>query len=454
MLSYEYFDDYRTVDRGVPSRGGLPVAGARSTFFGNPDLSYTTARIHMAAATIEYRFSEVLVLRNHTLFGAYDKYYQNVFARNAVNTAGNLNLEAYRAGTDRENLFNQTDLTWKFSTGSVAHTLLVGGEAGRQRTDNLRDNSTFNPLIAAANPLNRDPVVFNVPNQDNHVGVDVAAIYLQDQITLLPRLDLIAGLRYDNFDVDFDNHLTDRNFSRKDDLVSPRAGLVFRAADAFSIYASYSLSYLPSSGDQFSALDATSQALKPEKFENLEIGAKWDVTPALSATIALYRLNRTNTRAPGPTAGTIVLTGSQRSRGVELELAGQVTDAWQVLAGYSYQDAEITSTTSAAPRGRRIALVPKHAISVWNKVQLDPMWGAGIGIIHQDDVFASISNAVTLPAFTRIDAGLFISLSERFEAQVNVENLFDKKYFATAHNDNNITPGAPTILRVGVKARF
>ena len=454
MLSYEYFDDSRTVDRGIPSQNGRPTAAGRSTFFGNPDLSTAATEVHLASATIKHQFNEALSLRNHTLFGAYDKYYQNVFARNAVNAAGNLNLEAYNAGTARENLFNQTDLTWKIATGPVAHTLLVGLEVGRQWTDNFRNNSAFNPVVSAANPVNFAPVAFNVPNQNNRVAVDVAAFYLQDQIALLPQLDLIAGLRYDRFGVDFDNALNGLDFGRKDGLVSPRAGLVYRPREDFSVYASYSVSYLPSSGDQFAALDASSQALKPERFENFEIGAKWEIAPALAATLALYQLDRTNTRAPGPTAGTIVLTGSQRSRGVELDVSGQINDAWQVLAGYAYQDAEITGTTSAAPVGRRIALVAKHGLSLWNKVRITPMWGAGVGVIHQDDSFASISNAVTLPSFTRIDAALFVTLGERVEGQINVENLFDQKYFATAHNDNNITPGAPTVYRIGLKARF
>ncbi len=453
-LSYEYFDDFRVVDRGIPSQNGRPYAGGRATFFGNPDLSYMDAAVHLASATVEYRINDDLALRNHTLFGAYDKFYQNVFARNAVTAAGNLNLEAYHSGTERENLFNQTDLTWKTVTGPIAHTFLTGIEIGRQWTDNIRNNSTFNPVISAANPVSHAPVVFDVPNQNNHALVDVAAFYVQDQAALLPQLDLIVGVRYDRFAIDFNNVLTVHSFSRKDDLVSPRVGLIYKPSEGLSFYGSYAVSYLPSAGDQFASLDATAQALKAEKFENFEIGAKWDMTPRLAATVALYQLDRTNTRAPGPAAGMIALTGSQRSEGIELGLSGQITDAWQIVGGYAYQDADITRTTAAAPAGRRVPLVPKHSVSVWNKYQFTPMWGAGVGVVHQAGVFASISNAVALPAFTRVDAGVFLALGKGIQVQLNVENLFDEKYFATAHNDNNIMPGAPTTFRVGLKYRF
>jgi len=453
-LSYEYFNDDRTVDRGLPSQNGRPYAGGRSTFFGNPDLSYSAVQVHLGTATLEHAFNDSISLRNATLVGWYDKYYQNVFPRNAVSALGTLNLEAYQSATDRNNIFNQTDLTIRTATGAVEHTILIGAELGGQSTDNLRNNSTFNPVIVAANPFNTSPVVFDVPNQNNHARAKVAAFYIQDQIALLPQLDLIAGLRYDHFTLDFKNALNGRSFSRTDDLVSPRAGLVYRASGDISLYTSYSVSFLPSSGDQFSSLDATAEALKPEKFENIEVGLKWDITDRLGMTAAVYRLDRTNTRAPGATAGTIVLTGAQRSKGFELTFEGAMTDNWQMLAGYAYQNAEISRTTSAAPTGRRLPLVPKHSLSLWNKYQATPLVGIGLGVVHQDDVFASISNAVTLPSFTRLDAGLFLTLNESVSAQLNIENLFDATYYWTAHNDNNISPGGPTSFRLGVRVRL
>ncbi len=458
LLSYEYFNDDRTVDRGVPSRNGRPLDIDESTFFGNPALSYSEATANLAGATLEHDFSETLRLRNHTAYADYDKFYQNVYPNSAVNAAENVTLDAYQSGTQRQNLFNQTDLIWRVSTGSIAHTVLAGVELGRQDTENLRNNSTFGAtpagIVSIANPVTFAVPVFNVPNQNNDVAVDLAAVYVQDQIALTEQFQLIAGVRFDQFDIRFDNRLNGSRFERDDDFVSPRLGAIYRPVDSLSLYASYSVSYLPSSGDQFSSLDATSAALEPEEFENLEVGIKWDIAPDLAATAAVYRLDRTNTRAPGATPGTIVLTGEQRSEGVELGLSGAITEDWELIAGYAYQDAEIARTTSAAPKGRSIALVPEHQLSLWNTYRLSPAWRVGLGVIHQDDVFASISNAVKLPSFTRVDAAVFFILNDHFEAQLNVENLFDEEYFGTAHNDNNITPGSPTAVRVGLMTRF
>lgn len=457
-FSYEYFKDDRTVDRGVPSRNGRPLDSDESTFFGNPALSFGEVTVNLAGVTLEHDFSDTLRLRNHTQYGDYDKLYQNVYPNSAVNAASNVTLDAYRSGTQRENLFNQTDLSWRVSTGSIAHTLLAGVEVGRQDTQNLRHNSTFGTTPAAvvsiANPVTFAVPLFNVPNQNNDVDVKLGAVYLQDQIALSERLQLIAGVRFDQFDIEVDNRLNGAHFARDDDFVSPRVGVVYEPAKPLSLYASYSVSYLPSSGDQFSSLDATSAALEPEEFENVEVGLKWDLLPDVALTAAVYRLDRSNTRAPGATPGTIVLTGEQRSEGVELGVNGAVTENWELIAGYAYQDAEIARTTSAAPRGRNVALVPEHQLSLWNAYRLTPKWRVGLGVIHQGEVYASISNAVTLPSFTRVDGAVFFTFSEHFEAQLNVENLFDEEYFGTAHNDNNITPGSPTAARVMLTTRF
>ncbi|HEX8381217.1 MAG TPA: TonB-dependent receptor, partial [Allosphingosinicella sp.] len=171
-------------------------------------------------------------------------------------------------------------------------------------------------------------------------------------------------------------------------------------------------------------------------------------------TVALYRLDRTNTRALDPATNLVVLTGAQRSRGLEIGLERNVTDKWQISAGYALQEAEITRTTAAAPKGREVPLVPRHQFSVWNRYNVTKALGFGLGVIAASKSFASISNQVTLPGFARVDAAVFYELKDGIEAQVNVENLLGTDYFATAHSDNNIAPGAPVTARATVRFRF
>ena len=222
-----------------------------------------------------------------------------------------------------------------------------------------------------------------------------------------------------------------------------------------SLYASYSVSYLPSSGDQFSSLTSITQQVKPEQFTNYEAGAKWDLARNLALTTAVYRQNRTNTRATGPNDPTRILqTGSQQTNGFEAGVQGNITRAWSVAGGYAHQNAFISNATTAARAGAQVALVPHDTFSIWNKYQLATKFGFGIGVINRSDMFAAIDNAVTLPGYTRIDAAVFVPLSERWKLQANVENLLNKKYYLNADGNNNISPGAPRGARVALVARF
>jgi catecholate siderophore receptor len=456
---YERFSDERTVDRGVPSFAGRPSGAAITTFFGDPSASASRLRVDAADALVEHHARGGLTVRNRSRLTDYDKFYQNVFP-GAVDAAGTqVALSAYNNGTRRHNLFNQTDVTGTLATGSVRHTLLAGAEFGRQTTDNRRETGFFggagsrakSTSVPFASPRLTVPVTFrqDSADADNRVVATVAAAYVQDQVALSPRVQAVAGVRVDRFAVRLNNRRNGQALRRDDRLVSPRLGLVYKPAEPVSVYATQTVSFLPGSGDQFSSLTATSQTLRPERFTNREVGAKWDAGAGLALTAAAYRLDRTNTTAPDPANPALtVQTGAQRTTGVELGATGEVTPRWQVAGGFVAQRAEITSTTTAAAAGATVPLVPARAASLWNRVEVAPRLGLGLGVVRQGRSYAAIDNRVTLPAFTRLDAAAFVRLPGAVRAQVNVENLLDRRYFATSHGNNNIMPGAPRTVRV------
>ncbi len=459
VLGYEHVDDRRVVDRGVPSRDGRPATGFRDTFFGDAAINRSTINADILSFAADYALTDTLTLRNRTRYGDFDKYYINVFPATAIGPANSIGIEAYADGTQRENLFTQTDLVWNVTTAGLEHALLIGTEFGRQTSRSQRTNGVFpgNVLrtsVAVSDPFVPPTALFGAPLRSVRTRADIAAVFIQDQISIGEHVELIAGLRHDRFSLDFTSLTTGVSFARTDNLWSPRAGVVIKPAPNASFYGSYSRSYLPQSGDQFLSLDASLATLDPERFENFEVGAKWDVMPGLNLTAAVYRLDRTNTRAPGAVAGTVELTGKQRSKGLELAANGRINPQWQVSAGFAWQDAEIAATTSAAPAGRKVALVPRTQASLWNRYDVSDRFGLGVGVIHQASSFTSISNAVVLPAYTRIDAAVFVRVAAALDLQVNVENLFDTGYFPTAHNDNNISTGGPRSARLTLRTRF
>jgi catecholate siderophore receptor len=463
-VGYEYFRDFRTADRGISSYRGRPVDVDPSTYYGDPEQSHVRATVGLASALVEQRIGSVTV-RNRTLFGDYDRGYQNFVPGAVTPDASRVALTAYNNATKRRNVFNQTDATYSFDTGSVRHALLVGTEIGQQLTDNFRNtgyfgNSTTSILVPYADPRTTVPVTWrqSATDADNHLKATVLAGYAQDQIDLSPRVKLLAGVRYDRFELDYRNNRgtssADR-LDRTDDLLSPRGGVVYKPAEDVSLYASYGVTYLPSSGDQFSSLTSVTEQVKPERFRNYEVGAKWDAARGLSLTAAVYRLDRTNTRSTDPNDPTrIVQTGSQRTNGIELGVTGEITRAWGIAGGYAYQDAFVVSATTSARAGAVVAQVPRHTLSLWNTYQLAPSIGAGIGIVSRSAMFAAIDDAVTLPGFVRIDAAAYFSITRDVRVQVNVENLLDRRYTADADSNTNISPGSPRAIRLGLSARL
>jgi catecholate siderophore receptor len=417
-------------------------------------------RVNAATASVEHAAGAV-TLRNRTRFADYDKFYQNSYP-GAVNADGSqVALSAYNHAIGRRNWFNQTDVIGHATTAGVRHTVLAGAEFGRQANEQFRNtgyynNATTSVTVPFGAPTINTPVTFrqSATDADNRTVATVSAVYLQEQAELAPWLQVLGGIRYDRFNVDFHNNRDDSALEREDALWSPRVGLVLKPARPVSVYGSFSVSYLPSSGDQFSSLTATTETLEPERFTNREVGAKWDVRPSLSLTAAAYRLDRTNTSAPDPAdPAKIVQTGEARTTGFELGATGSITRNWQVVGGFASQRARIVSTTSAAKAGATVPLVPHQTMSLWNRVQLIPAVGFGLGVVRQGDMYAAVDNTVTLPGFTRADGALFLRMTDALGAQVNVENLFDRRYYATSQGNNNIMPGAKRTLRISLTAR-
>lgn len=455
-MTYEYAEDRRLTDRGVPSQGGLPLRGLDETSFADPATSNSAVTAHLAHARLDHDFSSTLSGNLTVQFADYNKFYSNVFAGSAVSNAGTVTLSGYNSGTDRQNMIGQGNLVWKGSTGSIGHTLLLGFEAGDQETLANRRNAAFpsGATVTLAERITLPAVTFPSVTSASHSDASFWSLYVQDQVDLGEHIKVIGGVRFDRFTISSTNLVSGFQGHRSDSKWSPRLGLIYKPGEHISFYGSYAVSFLPQSGDQFAVLDATTQALAPEEFENLELGFKWDITPGLAFTAAGYRLDRRNTRATDPLSGNAVLSGSSRTKGIELSLVGRVTKNLDVSLGYALQEGEVTATTTAAPAGRKLAQLPRHQVSAWARYDFTPSLGLGLGVLHQSSQFATISNGVRLPAFTRIDAALFYDVSSKVSLQLNVENVTDTDYFPAAHTDNNISTGEPVNVKATVRVKF
>ena len=469
-LSTEYFKDKRIGDRGVPSLANgsgenrRPFnIGDEDQFFGNAALSPTESETTAFNAIIEHTFANKVKIRNNTRYANYNKFYQNIYANSPVSGAGTLTLSGYRDETDRVNIINQTDVTIPFSTGQFNHKFLVGAEIVEQDDKNSRLTMPNVAGISAGNPTTTGN--FNTLARDQETDVSSRAFYVQDQIELSSKWQVVAGLRRDIFDVDYQDNSGNLNVKRTDAFWSPRAGLIFKPTDNTSLYTSYSLSYAPRAGDQLTGFRTSAtqpELFQSEKFINKEIGVKWDINRDLSFTAATYLLERKNLIANDPNVGgASVLLDGQETKGLELSLAGNLTDKWSAIASYTYQDGEITEEQINSGRliekGSELAETPDHSYALWNKYQINSTWAVALGVVGRSEMYAAIpeaGNSTVLPGYTRYDAAIFAKLSEKAQLQFNLENLTNKEYAISSHNNNNIMPGAPISGRVTLNYSF
>ena len=472
-LSYEYVDDDRVVDRGVPSQnvvGGpdVPLKGFEQTFFGAADDNVTTLQAHLLRSRIDHDFNDQLRANVTVQYANYDKFYQNLYASEEVIVTNGvfpeIELDGYKDTTDRQNLIFQANMVAEFDTGELHHTLLVGIEAGQQETSNARfdnvfaDNNADQLLIPFTDPLLVPDFAFSDLARDRASDVTFSSFYLQNQIDLTGNLKLLLGLRYDEFDIkvfdtieanDGDN--VNGRFERKDSEVTPRYGLIYKPAANVSVYVSHSETFLPRSGDQFLTLNLDSESTRPQSFVNREIGVKWDFRDSMSFTFAAFQLDRESYTSVDPedNAQLIVIDGSL-TKGYELQLSGSLTDDWSISAGYSNLSGKVERADGAGNDGNKTRQTPDHMFSIWNSFDVNEKLKFGLGATYQDSFFVREDNSVEVPDYVRVDAAAYYQVNADLRLQLNVENLFGETYYPDAHSNDNISTGAPLNARFSV----
>lgn len=455
-VSYEYVHDERVADRGIPSLGAKPLDVHYSTFFGTPNVNNTIIDAHIAKFRLDGELSPNLKSTSTILIADYDKVYTNVYANGAASSLfGNVAMAAYTDPTKRKNFIAQTNLIWDFDFAQTKNKLLFGLEHGEQTTKNSRRNGVLSSsILNLSNPV-FPSVNFTSLARNTKSDVEFSAIYAQNQMSLGSNFDFILGFRYDVFEINGLDYISSpaRVFGRKDEEISPRIGILYKPSKNLRLYTSYSKSFLPRSGEQFASLTIVQENLAPEEFTNKEFGAKWDISPSLSLTTAVFELIRSNATTPNPTnpAQTINI-GETSTKGFEIALSGQIRENWQMSTNYSHQEAELVGNNLV-----KLAQVPENQFALWNKYDFSAIFGIGVGYIYQSEQYATIytgPSTTQLPEFSRIDMAFFYKFANGMNVQINLENLANTKYYSDAHNNNNISPGAPFNIRISASKRF
>lgn len=474
LLQYTNARDKRLTDFGIPALNGRPVNVPARTYYGSSNAAQddtTTSTMQSFAATLNHRFNDAWSVRNVTRLYDYTLDRYNTLPSGTTDPV-NLTVGRTRAFIlrDEKGVFNQTDVTWRNQLGGFKQEWLMGMELGEQkkRSESVSGGAD---RVSIFNPTGAAPVIpaanYNADNAiPSHTTQDTAALYWQDQITLAPQWKALVGARYDVFkqQTAYDRKLT--TLSRTDRKFSPRAGLVWQPSDTVSYYVSYSKSFQPSA--EAFALSASNTASEPEITQNKEIGVKLDLLDGrMNVTGALFNLERTNIKNTDPAnPSRQINVGTQRTNGLELTTNGRLPGRWDVSAGYAWLDGRMTKSlattgslqlpTAAVPaQGKVAALTPRNSAFLWAMKDMGHGLRVGGGVNYVGARFTSLTNLVTLPGYTTLDAALQYTLGQ-WDVDVNIKNLANRKYYVSAHgsNDNLILPGSPRTLQVTLRTRF
>jgi catecholate siderophore receptor len=472
-LSYEYADHERFIDRGIPTGSdGRPVEAFEDVVFGDPELNTNELQAHLFRLNLQHEFADNLKGNFNAFYGDYDKLYQNFYASSYDQALApfEVTLDGYIDSTQRDNMILSGNLIWEVDGSTLNHTIIAGGESITTSSDQDRFNSFWNtttddnetfaitrPLVLtggvgtnAAGQQTSNSFTVDI-NDDTRVDIDVLSFYVQDEIEVSEQLDIILGARYDSFDIDVFNVVANDRRNRKDREVSPRAGIVYKPMENISLYASYSESFLPRSGEQFANINGSNNQLDPDTFSNSEAGIKWDFSRGLSLTAAFFEIEQSSPQIADNNPETLDVIDSEIT-GFEAQLQGQLTESWRITAGYSNLDGE--QVDRSGPTGLRPRELPEQMFSLWNIVQVSPRFGLGFGLTHQDDSFIDNGNSAILPSYTRLDAAAFYELSARTRIQLNIENAGDELYFPNAHSTHQASVGRPLNARVTISSSF
>ncbi len=459
-LSYEYADHERFIDRGIPTQNGEPVEAFEKITFGDKNINLTTLEAQIFRGLLSHEFSDTMKGNLTVHYGDYEKIYKNLYASGYDGT--NVTMDGYEDPTERTNMIISGNLIKEFDLGSTQHVLLVGLEHIETENENLRyntfwsttgnDKETFNVTRPMNFTVNSAGVATSVDfsidlSNQTKSDITVTSFLLQDQIDVSEKFKIMLGARLDNFDITVDDIDDATSASREDEEVSPRAGLIYKPQENLSLYASYSESFLPRSGEQFKKLSANDARLDPDVFENVEFGIKWDIRPNLSFTMSYFDSEQTQAVRDSVTGEASEVLGLSVD-GIELELKGQLTDQLTIAAGYSNFDGETSS--GGEPRE-----IPEYTFSVWSTYQVTEKLGVGLGVTHQGESNIKNDSATPiLPDYTRVDLAAYYDIDEDMTLQLNIENLTDELYFPHAHSTHQATVGEPLNARVSIRRNF
>ncbi|MER0496917.1 TonB-dependent siderophore receptor [Aeromonas hydrophila] len=455
LVQYERNEHDRTPDRGIPGVNGRPADVPREYVYSDTRRDFIDDVAQSTRSRLTWDINDQWQLRQQLGYTSLDSQFDNTYVTSVK--GDQVTRARWQQDLKANSLISNTEAEGQLQTGPVEHRLLVGFEQNwQERTPKLYQNATAIPAGNLYDPgsLPTYDGAMKLSSDANH-KVRGYGLYVQDQLSL-GDWHLLAGLRRDDFTV-----TSRRNDLNKEETVSvtslsPRLGLVWNPIEEHAFYASYSKTFTPVGGELIGITPGDkNNNLDPQHTRLYEGGVKSDwLDGRLATTLSLYRLEMYNKRSKDPLDPTkVILTGLQRTEGIELSARAQLTDELYLRGGIAIQDAEQVKA-DADLQGKRPMNVSRQNGELFAGYQSGKQgWFGETGVTAVGDRFADNANTTTLPGYARFDARAGYRW-QQWETQLSVENLTDHDYFVSATSASQIMPGTPRQLHLSAAYRF
>ena len=449
----DFMRNNHPLDRGLtrfPNQRGTP---SRDTFWGDKDVG----KLHNDNTMAQLRF-EHLLNDNWTLAGGF-QWLDGALQGNAIE-ANSLAADGHTLNrnfnyrklewTDKD---TQLNLTGHFSTAGFDHTLLTGVEFEDydyksiiQRSSAAYTSDIFHPVYGKPRPT-----LTNTPTHDQE-NLKTYAAFVQDQVALTERLKVLAGARFERFEHHYETYVKGgQSWESSDNALTPRVGVTYDLTDTLAVYADAARSFKPNTG-----AGSGGAGFKPEKGKSYEMGIKWEgLDHQLSVDAAIYQIDKQNVLTTDPADSNYkVAAGQVRSRGLDVNVAGNLTPEWRVIGGYAYVDAEVTKDNTISV-GSHLANIPRNSVSLLNVYEFQDGrlkgLGLGAGAKYVDERVGQTSNtAFVMDAYTVVDVLGYYKVNDNVRLNLDVKNLFNRDFEEGAFGNFYAYPGEPRTVQVGI----
>ncbi len=472
-LSYFHQSEDNTPDYGTPWLFDRPAAVPRNSYYGFAD-DYLKTDVDIATLKFEHDFNDTFTLHEQFRFANYHRDFR-ISQADTGSIAPGTPFDQMQVGRDiidgdsTDKLFDEDiNLTSKFNTGPVQHTLVAGFEYVRQSVDPTRIEPTWAnvPDTSLLFPNDQGPF----PGTGS-IGTSVTAYvqtlsaYVIDTLKFGKQWSLLVSGRYDHVDSSYNESVTGTHFDATNDLGSWRSALVYQPAQNGSIYVSAGTSVHPN----LAQLSISSEPVLPPSTASVavgrdfevEIGTKWNLfNNRLSFNTALF-WDQLKNPAPVDLDDPLIDTfgGKERIMGFEFGMVGRITDRWQVLANYTALDSKVTSASDPTFIGSPALNAPKNTFSLWTTYDLPWKLQVGLGSNSVSSRTASeqpdpaTGSLMTAPGYIIFSAMVKYQISKNIDVQFNVTNLTDKYYYDGVH-PGHLVPGEGRTFFISTNFQF